>query len=129
MKSWSMTPEEITVALPHLELPQIHAALSYYYAHKTELDKEWKKSLRRSGDCARRSLRSWSKSLARLKIYTDENVDVRVAEGLRQRGVEASTAYDEHKAEYLTNVSWRSRCDRSRHIHARSRSNRDRHGD
>jgi predicted nuclease of predicted toxin-antitoxin system len=33
--------------------------------------------------------------LARLKIYTDENVDVRVAEGLRRRGVEASTAYDE----------------------------------
>ena len=32
--------------------------------------------------------------MARLKIYTDENVDVRVAEGLRRRGVEASTAYD-----------------------------------
>jgi uncharacterized protein (DUF433 family) len=42
-----MTPEEIMVALPHLDLPQIHAALSYYYAHKTELDKEWKKSLRK----------------------------------------------------------------------------------
>jgi uncharacterized protein (DUF433 family) len=25
-----MTPEEIMVALPHLDLPQIHAALSYY---------------------------------------------------------------------------------------------------
>jgi uncharacterized protein (DUF433 family) len=44
-----MTPEEIMVALPHLDLPQIHAALSYYYAHKTELDKEWKKSLRKIG--------------------------------------------------------------------------------
>lgn len=42
-----MTPEEIMVALPHLTLPQIHAALSYYYAHKTELDKEWKASLRK----------------------------------------------------------------------------------
>ena len=42
-----MTPEEITLALPHLDLPQIHAALSYYYAHKTELDKEWKKSLKK----------------------------------------------------------------------------------
>ena len=35
--------------------------------------------------------------MARLKIYTDENVDVRVAEGLRRRGVAASTAYDERK--------------------------------
>jgi predicted nuclease of predicted toxin-antitoxin system len=35
--------------------------------------------------------------LARLKIYTDENVDVRVAEGLRRRGVEAVSVYDEGK--------------------------------
>ena len=42
-----MTPEEIIVALPHLSLPQIHAALSYYYAHKTQLDKEWKASLKK----------------------------------------------------------------------------------
>jgi uncharacterized protein (DUF433 family) len=42
-----MTPEEIMVALPHLDLPQIHAALSYYYAHKAEIDKEWKTSLRK----------------------------------------------------------------------------------
>lgn len=41
-----MTPEEIMVALPHLTLPQIHAALSYYYAHKSEMDKAWKASLR-----------------------------------------------------------------------------------
>jgi uncharacterized protein (DUF433 family) len=44
-----MTPEEIMVALPHLGLPQIHAALSYYYAHKAELDKEWKTSLKKIG--------------------------------------------------------------------------------
>ena len=42
-----MTPEEIMVALPHLGLPQIHAALSYYYAHKAELDKQWKASLKK----------------------------------------------------------------------------------
>jgi predicted nuclease of predicted toxin-antitoxin system len=35
--------------------------------------------------------------LARSKIYTDENVDVRVAEGLRRRGVEAVSVYDEGK--------------------------------
>ena len=42
-----MTPEEIMVALPHLDLPQIHAALSYYYAHKADLDKNWKASLKK----------------------------------------------------------------------------------
>ena len=42
-----MTPEEIMIALPHLALPQIHGALSYYYAHKTERDREWKASLRK----------------------------------------------------------------------------------
>ena len=42
-----MTPEEIIIALPHLTLPQIHAALSYYYAHKAQLDKEWKASLKK----------------------------------------------------------------------------------
>ena len=35
--------------------------------------------------------------MARLKIYTDENVDVRVAEGLRRRGIEAVSVYDEHQ--------------------------------
>ncbi len=42
-----MTPEEIMVALPSLDLPQIHAALSYCYAHKAEIDKEWKTSLKK----------------------------------------------------------------------------------
>jgi hypothetical protein len=42
-----MSPEEIMVALPHLTLPQIHAALSYYYAHKAELDKEWKAAMKK----------------------------------------------------------------------------------
>jgi hypothetical protein len=35
--------------------------------------------------------------LARLRIYTDENVDVRVAEGLGRLGVNATTVYDEGK--------------------------------
>ncbi len=32
--------------------------------------------------------------MAKLKVYTDENVDVRVAEGLRMRGVEAFSAIE-----------------------------------
>ena len=32
--------------------------------------------------------------MARLKIYTDENVDVRVAEGLKKRGIKAWSALE-----------------------------------
>ena len=35
--------------------------------------------------------------MARLRIYTDENVDVRVAEGLRRRGIPATSAQAEDK--------------------------------
>jgi uncharacterized protein (DUF433 family) len=38
-------PEDIMVSLPHITLPQIHDALSYYYEHKPELDREWKSAL------------------------------------------------------------------------------------
>lgn len=48
-----MTPEEILIAFPHLTLAQIHAALSYYYAHKTRLDREWKASLRKTAKLRR----------------------------------------------------------------------------
>ncbi|MEX0804880.1 MAG: DUF433 domain-containing protein [Candidatus Binatia bacterium] len=43
----NMTPEEIMIALPHLTLPRIHAALSFYYTHKAQFDKEWKASLKK----------------------------------------------------------------------------------
>ena len=56
-----------------------------------------KRLSRKSHGCARGRARYWSKNLARLKIYTDENVDVRVAEGLRRRGVEAVSAYGRGK--------------------------------
>jgi len=32
--------------------------------------------------------------LAKLKIYTDENVDIRIAEGLRKRGIKAFSAIE-----------------------------------
>ena len=41
-----MTPDDIIVALPHLNLSQVHYALSYYYEHKSEIDKMWKTSLK-----------------------------------------------------------------------------------
>jgi uncharacterized protein (DUF433 family) len=41
-----MSPEDIIVALPHLNLSQIHDALSYYYEHKSEIDKRWKDTIK-----------------------------------------------------------------------------------
>ena len=32
--------------------------------------------------------------MAKLKIYTDENVDIRIAEGLRKRGIKAFSAIE-----------------------------------
>lgn len=50
-----MTPDEIGCALPHLDLARIHAALSYYYAHKEALDAEWKAAERRAARARTRS--------------------------------------------------------------------------
>lgn len=35
-----MSPEQVVEAYPHLSLSQVHAALSYYYDHRKELDAE-----------------------------------------------------------------------------------------
>ncbi|MEK6656641.1 MAG: hypothetical protein AABY58_04295 [Nitrospirota bacterium] len=32
--------------------------------------------------------------MSKLKIYTDENVDIHIAEGLRKRGIEAFSAIE-----------------------------------
>ncbi|MEW6542302.1 MAG: DUF433 domain-containing protein [Nitrospirota bacterium] len=34
------TPEELRVTFPHLSLAAIHDALSYYYDHRDEIDRE-----------------------------------------------------------------------------------------
>lgn len=39
------TPDEIVAAYPDLTLSQVHDALSYYYDHRGEMDKQWKESL------------------------------------------------------------------------------------
>jgi uncharacterized protein (DUF433 family) len=35
-----LTPEELAREFPHLTLSQIHDALSYYYEHQAEIDRE-----------------------------------------------------------------------------------------
>jgi uncharacterized protein (DUF433 family) len=34
------SPDEIVQAYPHLTLAQVHAALSYYYSHREDIDNE-----------------------------------------------------------------------------------------
>jgi uncharacterized protein (DUF433 family) len=64
-----MNPEEIMAALPHLDLPKIHAALSYYYAHKAEMDREWKTSLKKIG-----RLRAAQTSILEQKLGSAKNL-------------------------------------------------------
>ena len=64
-----MTPEEIMVALPHVDLAQIHAALSYYYAHKADLDKNWKASLKKVA-----RLRAGQSSILEQKLGSARNM-------------------------------------------------------
>jgi uncharacterized protein (DUF433 family) len=37
---WGWSPEAICKQYPHLSLAHVHAALAYYFEHKTELDAE-----------------------------------------------------------------------------------------
>lgn len=46
------SPEEIHFQYPHLSLAQIHAALSFYYEHKPELDAEIQRGWREVNDLA-----------------------------------------------------------------------------
>jgi uncharacterized protein (DUF433 family) len=48
-----MTPQEIHDAYPHLSLAAIHAALSYYYDHKAELDAEMEQGDRQAEEFKR----------------------------------------------------------------------------
>jgi len=40
-----MTPAQIHEQYPHLSLAQIHAALAYYYDHKSQIDEEIRREL------------------------------------------------------------------------------------
>jgi uncharacterized protein (DUF433 family) len=40
-----MTPEELVTLFPHLTLAQVYDALSYYYDHKEEIDRDLAESI------------------------------------------------------------------------------------
>lgn len=39
-----MTPDEILQSLPHLTQSQLHAALTYYFDHQKEIDRDLKRN-------------------------------------------------------------------------------------
>ena len=51
-----MSPEDIITALPHLNLSQVHDALSYYYEHKSELDQDWQNALKKTSSLKKHGL-------------------------------------------------------------------------
>ena len=46
--AWGLSPEQILENHPYLSLAQIHAALAYYYDHKTEFDAEIEQQAQRT---------------------------------------------------------------------------------
>ena len=64
-----LSPEDIIIAFPHLNLPQVHDALSYYYEHKTVMDKAWKAALKRV-----ESMKKTQPSILEKKIGTIKNI-------------------------------------------------------
>lgn len=47
--------EQIQIQLPHLSLPQIHAALGYYYEHQEQCDREIAESLEQAEEICRQA--------------------------------------------------------------------------
>ena len=61
------TPDEILAAYPDLTLSQIYDALSYYYDHKKEMDKEWKNSLEKVNEIRKNHESILEKKLGKVK--------------------------------------------------------------
>jgi len=59
--------DEILAAYPDLTLSQVHDALSYYYDHKEEMDKEWKNSLKRVDEIKKGHKSVLEKKLGKVK--------------------------------------------------------------
>jgi uncharacterized protein (DUF433 family) len=51
--AWDLNPDQMHRQHPHLSLAQLHAALSYYYEHKAEMDAELERDRREFEDARR----------------------------------------------------------------------------
>jgi uncharacterized protein (DUF433 family) len=62
-----MSTEDILVALPHLNLPQIHDALSYYYERKKDMDRTWKDAIKNTAALRNNRSSVLEKKIAKVK--------------------------------------------------------------
>jgi len=62
-----MLPEDIILALPHLNLSQVHDALSYYYEHKSELDRAWKDAMKNTAALRKIHTSALEKKIGKIK--------------------------------------------------------------
>lgn len=62
-----MSTEDILVAYPHLNLSQIHDALSYYYERKKEMDKTWKSAIKNTAVIKNNRSSVLEKKIAKIK--------------------------------------------------------------
>ena len=70
-----MSPEDIIIAHPHLNLSQIHDALSYYYEHKKEIDRIWRDSTKKTETLKRSHPSIMDKKIGTIKdILTAEEM-------------------------------------------------------
>ena len=90
------SPDEIIRSYPHVNLYQIHDALSFYYENRDELDRKIKQRSRVHNEIKRAipvkdGLSLW------VKYEFTPIKDVAIAQGLQRRGVEAFSARDGDK--------------------------------
>lgn len=62
-----MSPDEVLVAFPHLNLSQVHDALSYYYEHKDEIDKKWKDEIKEIESLKKKHVSILEKKIGKIK--------------------------------------------------------------
>jgi len=93
-------PEQIVADYPHITLSQVHAALSYYWDHKAEIDAQMKEADRFVDELKAKTgsgplhKNSPARTLAMLRFHLDEHVPHGVAWGLRSKGVDVTTTTD-----------------------------------
>jgi uncharacterized protein (DUF433 family) len=63
-----LTPEQIHESYPHLSLAQVHAALSYYYDHKQEIDVEIDEGIRLADELRTQAMPGASRAELRNRI-------------------------------------------------------------
>jgi uncharacterized protein (DUF433 family) len=54
-RAYQWNAEQIQIQHPHLSLPQIHAALGYYYEHQEECDQQIVAALQRADEICRQA--------------------------------------------------------------------------